>query len=114
MYRSLGNVLRSPNVGLLFIRFGGTSDRLRVNGLAEIDFKHPRLAEYPGAKMMVRLAAREIFPNCPRYVPDLAGGRASEYLPGAEGPGTRPAWKDRDYIRPILPGADPHRRREES
>jgi predicted pyridoxine 5'-phosphate oxidase superfamily flavin-nucleotide-binding protein len=110
MYRSLGNILRSPQVGLLFIRFGGRSDRLRVNGGAEILCHHPRLADYKGAKMMVRLRAREIFPNCPRYIPDLAAGTESVYLPGADGPGEKPAWKERDYIRPILPGADPHRR----
>jgi predicted pyridoxine 5'-phosphate oxidase superfamily flavin-nucleotide-binding protein len=112
MYRSLGNILRSPDVGLLFMRFGGRSDRLRVNGRAEIHYDHPRLAEYRGAKMMVRLHAREIFPNCPRYIPDLAAGTASVYLPGTAGPGEMPAWKGRDYIRPILPGADPHRREE--
>ena len=112
MYRSLGNILGSPNVGLLFMRFGGRSDRLRVNGRAEILYEHPRLAGFKGAKMMVRLEAREIFPNCPRYIPDLAAGTASPYLPGASGPGEKPAWKDRDYIRPILPGDDPHRRGE--
>ena len=109
MYRSLGNILGSPNVGLLFIRFGGRSDRLRVNGRAEILYDHPRLAEHKGAKMMVRLQAREIFPNCPRYIPDLTAGTASVYLPDADGPGAKPAWKERDYIGPILPGRDPHR-----
>jgi uncharacterized protein len=114
MYRSLGNMLQSPNVGLLFIRFGGRSDRLRVNGRAEILHQHPRLADFRGAKTMVRVRAREIFPNCPRYIPDLEVGRASEYLPGLDGPGKRPAWKERDYIGPILPSADPHRGRDET
>ena len=113
MHRSLGNMLKSPDVGLLFIRFGGASDRLRVNGRAEILFDHPRLAGYPGAKAMVRLHAREIFPNCRRYIPDLAAGTPSVHWPDDEGPGVKPAWKERDYISPILPGADPHRRREE-
>ena len=108
MYRSLGNMLGSPDVGLLFMRFDAASHRLRVNGRAEVVYDHPRLGEYPGAKMMVRLSAREIFPNCPRYIPDLAEGRASVYLPDAEGPGEKPAWKERDYIRPILPRDDPH------
>ena len=107
MYRSLGNILLSPDAGLLFIRFGGGHDRLRVNGRAEIVYGHPRLADWPGAKAMLRLAAREIFPNCPRYIPDLAAG-GSAYWPGAGGPGAKPAWKERDYIRPILPERDPH------
>jgi uncharacterized protein len=106
-------LLGSPDVGLLFIRFGGQSDRLRVNGRAEILYAHPRLANYPGAKMMVRLHAREIFPNCPRHIPDLAAEAQSVYWPDRGGPGAKPAWKERDYIRPILPAADPHAGRGE-
>lgn len=109
MYRSLGNMLKNPSVGLLFMRFDGRSHRLRVNGRAEIVFEHPRLAEYPGAKAMLRLEAREIFPNCPRNIPDLAAGQPSPYLPRAGEPLAKPAWKERDYIRPILPEGDPHR-----
>lgn len=109
MYRSLGNLSLSPSVGLLFIRFDAESYRLRVNGRAELVDGHPRLADYPGAKVMVRLEAREIFPNCPRYIPDLGAGRASPYLPEAHAPLPKPVWKDRDYIREILPGDDPHR-----
>jgi hypothetical protein len=109
MYRSLGNLSLSPNVGLLFIRFDAQSYRLRVNGRAEILDSHPRLAETPGAKVMIRLEAREIFPNCPRYIPDLANDTASEYLPQTDKPLAKPAWKDRDYIRDLLPDQDPHR-----
>lgn len=109
MYRSLGNLLLSPEVGLLFIRFDADTYRLRVNGRAEILDAHPRLAEFPGAKAMIRLAAREIFPNCPRYIPDLEGGRPSPHLPRAGEPLPKPQWKDRDYIAPILPAQDPHR-----
>lgn len=108
MYRSLGNIAESPSVGLLFIRFDGSSYRLRVNGRAELRYDHPRLADYPGAKAMVRLSAREIFPNCPRYIPDLTAGKPSPYLPEAGAPLEKPQWKDRDYIRDILPAGDPH------
>ena len=109
MYRSLGNILKSGRAGLLFIRFDGSSYRLRVNGAARIVDDHPRLADYPGAKAMVDLEADEIFPNCPRYIPDLASDMASEYLPQTDKPLAKPAWKDRDYIRDILPEADPHK-----
>jgi uncharacterized protein len=112
MYRSLGNIQRSPNVGLLFIRFGSRPARLRVNGPAEILYDHPRLADYAGAKTMVRLHAREIFPNCPRYIPDLAAGTPSPYWPDADGPGAKPGWKDFDFLRPTLPRHDPHRRQQ--
>jgi hypothetical protein len=42
-------------------------------------------------------------------VPDLAGATSSPYVP-RKGQGTPPApeWKQRDYIRDILPAGDPH------
>lgn len=109
MYRSLGNILASGRAGLLFIRMDGASHRLRVNGSARIIYDHPRLSDYPGTKAMVHLDADEIFPNCPRYIPDLAAGTRSEYLPRAGEALPKPAWKERDYIRPILPENDPNR-----
>ena len=109
MYRSLGNILKSGRAGLLFIRFDGSSYRLRVNGAARIAHDHPRLSAYPGAKAMICLDADEIFPNCPRYIPDLASDMASEYLPQTDKPLPRPAWKEREYIRDILPKGDPHK-----
>ena len=109
MYRSLGNIAGTPRIGMLFIRFDGSSYRLRVNGAARIVDDHPRLAEYPGAKVMVRVEADEIFPNCPRYIPDIASATPSEYLPQTGQTLSKPAWKDRPYIRDILPEKDPHR-----
>ena len=55
------------------------------------------------------VAECEIYPNCPRYVPDLAGAQSSPYVP-REGQGIPPSpeWKSRDYIRNILPDRDPH------
>ena len=109
MYRSLGNIAESPNIGMLFIRFDGSSYRLRVNGRAELIYDHSRLADYPGAKAMVRVEATEIFPNCPRYIPDLSANEPSEYLPKAGEPVPKPVWKDRDYIKPLLAETDPHK-----
>src|SRR6478752_9607087 len=42
MYRSMGNVLRHPDVGMLFIDFERPS-RVRVEGTASIDFDDPLL-----------------------------------------------------------------------
>ncbi len=109
MYRSLGNILKSGRAGLLFIRMDGAQERLRVNGAAEVLHDHPRLADYPGAKMMIRLEAEEIFPNCPRYIPDLASATASEFLPSKDKPLKKPYWKDFPFIRGILSMSDPHK-----
>ena len=110
MYRSLGNIRGSGKAGLLFIRLDGAAERLRINGRADLLYDHPWLADYPGAKLVIRLEATEIFPNCPRYIPDLRADRASEYLPEAGRALAKPGWKDRDYIRDILSETDPHGR----
>ena len=102
MYRSLGNILRSPRVGLLFIRFTDEPKRLRVNGLCE-------LVEEGGPKLTIRLSAEEIFPNCPRYIPEMTRANASPYLPDETGLGKKPWWKSLPVLAPALPSNDPHR-----
>jgi predicted pyridoxine 5'-phosphate oxidase superfamily flavin-nucleotide-binding protein len=109
MYLSLGNILLSPAIGMLFVSFDGRSTRLRLRGRAELVEDAARIAAIPGARRLVRVAVTDIFPNCPRYIPDLGAGTPSVYLPRADGSQPAPEWKGRDYIRPILPQDDPHR-----
>src|SRR6266478_4091791 len=71
MFRSLGNVLVNPHVGLLFIDFESPK-RLRVNGRATLDDKDVLLGEFEGAQLVVRVEAEAIFPNCPRYIHRMA------------------------------------------
>ncbi len=97
MYRTLGNIARNPNVGLLFLRFDGQSRRLRISGRASIHGD------------VVRVECLEIFPNCPRYIPDLATGTPSPHVPREGHVPPAPEWKQRDYIRDILPRDDPYR-----
>jgi hypothetical protein len=58
----------------------------------------------------------EIFPNCPRYIPDLMGASATVPAnpfvprPGYEPPA--PEWKSRDYLKDVLSKHDPHRKGE--
>ncbi|WP_165982524.1 pyridoxamine 5'-phosphate oxidase family protein [Dankookia rubra] len=109
MYLSLGNILKSPSIGMLFIAFDGRSLRLRLRGQASLVEDPVRIAAIPGARRLVRVAVTDIFPNCPRYIPDLAGSAPSAYLPRPDGSQRAPEWKGRDYIRDILPRDDPHR-----
>src|SRR5882757_2306270 len=69
MFKSLGNVLVNPNVGMLFIAMHGKPQRLRINGEATVNDHDPLLVETVGAQLIVRVAVRAIFPNCPRYIP---------------------------------------------
>ena len=83
MFKSLGNVLVNPHVGLLFIAMHGSPRRLRVNGTASVSDDSPLLSHTVGAQLIVQVKARAIFPNCPRYIPELALTAASVYAPAA-------------------------------
>ena len=75
MFKSLGNILVNPQVGLLFIDFESPK-RLRVNGRATVHEDDPLLAELAGAQLVVRVRAEAIFPNCPRYIHRMRGLRS--------------------------------------
>jgi predicted pyridoxine 5'-phosphate oxidase superfamily flavin-nucleotide-binding protein len=107
MYRTLGNISRNPNVGVLFVKFDGKTARLRINGTAAIIDDADTLARHHAAKLVVRVKC-ELFSNCPRAVHDLQADRLSEYLPGPGYEPPAPEWKSRDYLRDILPADDPH------
>ncbi len=91
MFKSLGNLKANAHVGLLFIALGETPRRLRVNGRAQLVTDTAAMADFPGAQMLVRLTADIIFPNCPRYIPDLASGTPSIYLPHEDQRAVEPA-----------------------
>jgi hypothetical protein len=54
--------------------------------------------------MIVRVQARAIFPNCPRYIPKLQLVEPSAYLPQPGREPVEPAWKGfelfKDYVHP--------------
>lgn len=62
MYRTLGNISKNPNVGLLFVRFDGKSRRMRVNGRASILDDAAAIGRHFGAQLVVRIEC-EIYPN---------------------------------------------------
>jgi len=93
MFKSLGNVLVNPHVGLLFIAMHGSPRRLRVNGTASVSDDHPLLNSTVGAQMIVQIKARAIFPNCPRYIPELALTSASVDAPAVGHTPPEPKWK---------------------
>ncbi len=99
MFKSLGNVVVNPNVGLLFIALHGTPRRLRVNGSAHVRDDDPLLKETVGAQLIVRLEARAIFPNCPRYIPDMQMTGPSIYTPQPHCDPPEPAWKSFDIFK---------------
>ena len=102
MFKSLGNLLANPNLGLLFIAMHGRPARLRVNGTAQVTRDDPLLGATVGAQLIVRVTARAIFPNCPRYIPKLELVEPSQYTPqpGVDPP--EPAWKGFDAFKEVV------------
>jgi uncharacterized protein len=108
MYLSMGNVEQTHQVGMLFIDFESRW-RMRVNGQATVHLDDPLLPEYPEAQFVVRVQAREIFANCPRYIHRMTFAEQSRFVPqeGCETP--VPAWKTGAWVNDTLPAADPAR-----
>lgn len=105
MYRSWGNVLVNPSVGLLFLDFE-SPERLRVNGTARISADDPMREDFPGSVFIVRVTASRIFPNCPRYLHKMQLVEYSKYAPRPDYAPPVPAWKTFDTFRDALPARD--------
>ncbi|MGD9897302.1 MAG: pyridoxamine 5'-phosphate oxidase family protein [Candidatus Methylacidiphilaceae bacterium] len=105
MYYSMGNLMRSPQVGLLFIDFE-KPHRLRVRGDAKIVFEHGLLDDYPEAQFIVTVAVDAIWVNCPRYIHKYQKLGSSKYLPASGRETPVPAWKRIDVVQEALPARD--------
>ena len=103
MFLSLGNVEINPHVGLLFLGIGPKPARLRVNGAARVLRDDPQMAQWPGAQLLVEVSPRDIFPNCPRYIPELELKAPSPYVPQADAPPLEPAWKSFSIFSDVVP-----------
>jgi uncharacterized protein len=110
MYLSTGNVLRNPEVGLLFVDFE-RGRRLRLHGTATIDPADPLAPAWPGAQFVVRVRTREVFPNCPRYIHRRTLVERSAYVPRPAAAPPVPDWKRTEWARDVLPAGDPARER---
>jgi hypothetical protein len=108
MYLSTGNVLVNPDVGMLFIDFE-RGHRMRLEGTASIDLEDPILGDYPEAQFVVRVRARAVYPNCPRYIHQYEPVRRSRFVPRPDCPTPVPEWKRSDWAVDALPAGDPAR-----
>jgi predicted pyridoxine 5'-phosphate oxidase superfamily flavin-nucleotide-binding protein len=106
MYLTAGNLIATGRVGLLFIDFEGRK-RLRLNGTASVDDDDPLRADYPEAQLIVRVAATEVFPNCPRYIHQYRRVAHSRFVPKAGCETPAPQWKRSEWAHDVLPDGDP-------
>jgi len=108
MYLSFGNAHENPAIGMLFIDFENQK-RLRVNGMASFAAADSADPSYPEAQFIVRVAVRQVFPNCPRYIHRMQRVEPSKFVPRAGVPTPVPAWKRMEWACDVLPAGDPAR-----
>jgi predicted pyridoxine 5'-phosphate oxidase superfamily flavin-nucleotide-binding protein len=104
MFRSLGNIMVNPKVGLLFIDWE-RPNRMRVSGMASVHDDEQLLESFEGAQLVVRVTAERIFPNCPRYIHHMQLLEHSVFAPRPGHSPPVPDWKKMDIFRDHLPGS---------
>lgn len=104
MFKSLGNIMANAAVGLLFIELDGERRRIRVNGTAVVISDPELVRSIPGAKLIVRVTAHHIFPNCPRYIHQMPVQEVSDFAPRPDHTPPEPFWKSKPDLRDYLPG----------
>jgi predicted pyridoxine 5'-phosphate oxidase superfamily flavin-nucleotide-binding protein len=109
MFLSMGNIAETSEVGLLFIDFQNQV-RLRLNGTATIDHDDELMAEYLEAQFIVRVRARNVFANCPRYIHKMELVERSVFVPEASKETPVTPWKKSFVERgraDMIPTGDP-------
>lgn len=103
MMRTMGNILDTGRVALLFVDTARPW-RMRVHGTATVSTAEDDVARHPGADAVVIVTPARIFPNCGRYIHQE--GRISEFVPDELGHAPLPDWKRYEALRPVLPPRD--------
>src|SRR5205823_2749497 len=86
------------------------ADRLDEKIVKDVIDEHDALmSHYPEAQFIVRVRAREVFPNCPRYIHHYTLVERSKFVPKSECKTPIPDWKQGDWVADVLPENDPTR-----
>lgn len=108
MFLTVGNLAVDPRVGMLFIDWE-TGTRLRLSGHVTMDPTDPLIEAYPGAQLVVRIRAREVFANCRRYVHRQQLEARSPFVPTDDTVAPVPDWKLDPWFDGTLSADDPAR-----
>ena len=106
MQRTLGNIVDTGRVALLFIDTARPW-RMRIHGTATVSTSFTDTERHRGADAVVVVTPTRIFPNCGRYIHQE--GQISEFVPDEHGQAPLPDWKRYEPIRPVLPERDQRR-----
>jgi hypothetical protein len=85
-------------------------ERLDMFFIATVDERgHANCSYKAGDPGFVRVRAREVFANCPRYIHKMKLVQRSRFIPKQECPTPVPGWKKGDWVADTLPENDPAR-----
>lgn len=106
MFRTLGHVIDTGQVGLLFVDTARPW-RLRIQGTATVSTDAADLASFHEANAVLIVRVGRAFPNCGRYIHQ--GDAVSPYVPVPGVATPVPEWKRIPVLAEALPAADPAR-----
>ena len=105
MFMSMGNIVSTGKIGMLFIDFE-TPNRVRVQATASVSSNDPLLSDFPGAQLLVRARVDTAFVNCARYIHRHARLETSRYVPNEQGHAPLASWKRIGFVQDVLPASD--------
>jgi len=111
MFLSMGNIVDTSKIGMLFIDFE-TPNRLRIQATATFSDSDELMVEFPGSIGVVRAHLDKVFANCARYIHPHERVASSTYVPDEDGDQPFPAWKRIDGLQDVLPPDDRGRAEE--
>jgi len=112
MFLSMGNILETGKIGVLFIDFENPR-RLRLNGTATLHEDDALLPEYHEALFIVRVQVESLFVNCNRYMHRFKRLETSRFVPSAICDTPVPDWKKLAAVQDALPARDLEKVRSE-
>ena len=105
MFKSLGNVLVNPRSACCSSPSARQAPAAAGERHRDRRGDDPLREDFVGAQLLVRVPARAIFPNCPRYIPGPDG--PSIYAPRPGVAPVEPAWKSFDEFSDVVPPRAP-------
>jgi predicted pyridoxine 5'-phosphate oxidase superfamily flavin-nucleotide-binding protein len=102
MMRTLGNIVDTGRVALLFVDMARPW-RMRLHGAARVSTDLADTSRHHGAQAVIIVDLARIFPNCGRYIHKDG---PSEFVPRPGEVPPLPEWKQYEGFRDVLPPAD--------
>ena len=88
---------------LLAIEQGKRAGEIGPLDAIYLSLDDPLMPDFIGAQAIIRFTPIDIFPNCPRYIPDPATAEPSPYIPNEGEPPVEPKWKSMDMFKDVVP-----------